>query len=85
MLSHVAAGVAEWLITAIGSGIVGLIIGGVLVHLPNTSLPPLGKPGLRGTTILKNSEVLVDPASALRPPGIWAKRAMAPWGHDTNR
>ena len=38
-----AAGVAEWLITAIGSGIVGLIIGGVLIPLTEHLIAPAWK------------------------------------------
>ena len=38
-----AAGVAEWLITAIGSGIVGLIIGGMLIPLTEHLIAPAWK------------------------------------------
>ena len=42
----VAAGVAEWLINAIGSGIVGLTIGGVLIPLTEHVIAPAWKAGL---------------------------------------
>ena len=45
----VAAGVAEWLINAIGSGIVGLTIGGVLIPLTEHVIAPAWKAGLRKT------------------------------------
>jgi uncharacterized protein len=39
----VAAGVAEWLINAIGSGIVGLTIGGVLIPITEHVIAPAWK------------------------------------------